>query len=249
MNKRHLLIAIFTTIAAAMVADDYNTIAIKADRFYQFQEWASASAMFEVMLAERPGETNTYARAIVAAGMCSDSVKQSSLISRAIDNQVSFDSLYSSVQKESFALGKAPLYEQFLLLVKNRQPWLARNIDAHLLSYYTLRRNPDKMIEMSQTMLQGLPDSIEFLSILAQGYMYRGDYDKAIDTYNQILAIDPDNYNALLEAGNYYLLQFEADPTDANAHSLAIRYLSTANAIRSTPYVTDALLRLSQSDR
>ncbi len=249
MAQRNLLIAIFLMVAAHLTADDYKAIAIKADRFYQFQEWASASAMFEVMLAERPNEAATYARAIVAAGMSSDSIKQSSLIRRAIDNQVSFDSLYSAVQKESFALGKAPLYEQFLLLVKNRQPWLSRNIDAHLLSYYTLRRNPDKMIEMSHAMLQGLPDSIEFLSILAQGYMYRGNYDKAIDTYNRILSLDPDNYNALLEAGNYYLLRYDADRTDSNARTLAIRYLSVANDIHSTPYVADALSRLNQSTK
>ncbi len=225
---------------------DFDTLALKADRFYHFQEWASASAMFELMLDQRPDDTPTYARAIVAAGITADSIKQVSLMERAIDNRIPFDSIFSAVEHESFALGKAPLYEQFLLLVKEKQPWLSRNIDAHLLSYYTFRRNPDKMIEMSQAMLQGLPDSIEFLTLLAQGYTYRGDCDKAIRTYLRILTIDPDNYNALLEVGNYYLLRYESDPTDTDARTIASTHLSAANAIYATPYVSEALNRLNQ---
>ena len=250
MTLRNLFFPVLSLVATSLLAIDYNAIAIKADRFYGFREWASASAMYELMLSERPDDTQTYARAIVAAGMNpADSVMQSSLIDRAIDNHIPFDSLFSAVEHESFALGKASLYEQFLLLVKDRQPWLARNIDAHLLSYYSFRRNPDKMIEMSQSMLKGLPDSIEFLTLLAQGYMYRGNIDEAIATYHRILTIAPDNYNAILEIGNYYLLRYNADTTDTDARNLAIRYLSAANDIRSTPYVADALYRLNSSDQ
>lgn len=246
MTIRQFTIALFSIIVASVSAMDFDTLALKADRFYRFQEWASASAMFELMLDQRPDDTPTYARAIVAAGITADSIKQVSLMERAIDNRIPFDSIFSAVEHESFALGKAPLYEQFLLLVKEKQPWLSRNIDAHLLSYYTFRRNPDKMIEMSQTMLQGLPDSIEFLTLLAQGYTYRDNCDKAIRTYLRILTIDPDNYNALLEVGNYYLLRYESDPTDTDARTVASTHLSAANAIHATPYVTEALNRLNQ---
>lgn len=246
MTIRQFTIALFSIIVTSVSAMDFDTLALKADRFYHFQEWASASAMFELMLDQRPDDTPTYARAIVAAGITADSIKQVSLMERAIDNRIPFDSIFSAVEHESFALGKAPLYEQFLLLVKEKQPWLSRNIDAHLLSYYTFRRNPDKMIEMSQAMLQGLPDSIEFLTLLAQGYTYRGDCDKAIRTYLRILTIDPDNYNALLEVGNYYLLRYESDPTDTDARTIASTHLSAANAIYATPYVSEALNRLNQ---
>lgn len=250
MNHRILHLLIFLFVATSLsAAIDYATLATKAERFYKFEEWASASAMYELMLDQRPTDTQTYAKAIVSAGMMNDSIKQIYLMERAIDKQIPFDSIFSSVEQASFTLGKARLYEQFLILVKEHQPWLSRNIDAHLLAYYAFRRNPDKMISMSQAMLQGLPDSIEFLTLLAQGYMYRGDCDKAIDIYNHILSINPNNYNALLEAGNYYLLRFNTDPTNANACYLALKYLSAANAIRSTPHITDTLLRLNQSDQ
>ncbi len=244
MNHRliHLLIFLFaaTSLSSAI---DYATLATKAERFYKFEEWASASAMYELMLDQRPIDTQTYAQAIVSAGMMSDSIKQISLMKRAIDNQIPFDSIFSSVEQASFSLGKARLYEQFLILVKEHQPWLSRNVDAHLLTYYTFRRDPDNMISMSQAMLQGLPDSIKFLTLLAQGYMYRGDTAKAIDTYRHILSLDATNYDANLEVGNYYLLRYDSSG-DASSRDLAIRYLSAAHTIHPTPYVDKALSHL-----
>lgn len=89
------------------------------------------------------------------------------------------------------------------------------------------------MVEYATRMLSGLPESTEYLSALAKGYLLTGDDSKAIDTWQKILGIDPRNYSALLELGNYYMLTGDT--------ATARRYLQQAQAIHSTPYVARAL--------
>lgn len=238
-----LIISLLMPVGATAI--DYPAIERKAARFYADREWASALAMYELMLSERPDVTATYGNAIVAAAVTRQPSTEVALMEQAMRHRVPLDSLFSSVETRSFALGRADIYEGFLLLVKERQPWMTRNINARLLDYYTFRREPDKMIEMARLMLDGLPDSIQFLSLLARGQMMSGDTDESLATYRHILQLDPDNYDALLELGNHALLQYEADPSDTASHDSAITYLSRANALRPTPYVTAALTRLA----
>lgn len=240
-----ILASLMLAIPAGTGAVDYDILARKADRFYADREWAGALAMYELMLAERPTVVSTYGNAIVAAGVAGQSAVGISLLDRAMRNRVSLDSIFSAVETRSYALGRPAVYEDFLLLVKERQPWMKRNIDARLLDYYTFRRNPDKMVEMARLMLDGLPDSIDFLTLLARGLMMRGDTDESLATYTRILSLDPHNYNALLQLGNCYLLRYRANPGDTAARDSAIRYLSEAAALHPTPYVDGALSALT----
>lgn len=244
--RTFLIIAISLLLPLGAAAIDYPAIERKAARFYADHEWASALAMYELMLSERPDVTATYGNAIVAAAVTSQPSTEVALLEQAMRHRVPLDSLFSSVETRSFALGRADIYEEFLLLVKERQPWMTRNINARLLDYYTFRREPDKMIEMARLMLDGLPDSIQFLSLLARGQMMRGDTADSLATYRHILQLDPDNYDALLELGNYALLQYDATPSDTSARDSAITYLTRANALHPTPYVTAALARLAR---
>lgn len=227
-------------------AIDYPAIERKAARFYADHEWASALAMYELMLSERPGVTATYGNAIVAAAVTGQPATQVALLEQAMRHRVPLDSLFASVETRSFALGRAGIYEDFLLLVKERQPWMTRNINARLLDYYTFRREPDKMIEMARLMLDGLPDSIRFLALLARGQMMRGDTADSLATYRHILRLDPDNYDALLQLGNHALLRYDADPSDTASRDTALSCLTRANTLHPTPYVTDAIARLAR---
>ncbi len=244
--RTFLIIAISLLLPLGAAAIDYPAIERKAARFYADREWASALAMYELMLSERPDVTATYGNAIVAAAVTSRPSTEVALLEQAMHHRVPLDSLFSSVETRSFALGRADVYEGFLLLVKERQPWMTRNINARLLDYYTFRREPDKMIEMARLMLDGLPDSIQFLSLLARGQMMRGDTADSLATYRHILQLDPDNYDALLQLGNYALLQYDATPSDTSARDSAITYLTRANTLHPTPYVASALTRLAR---
>ncbi len=174
---------------------DYDVLKLKADRFFDQKEWVSSSAMYELMLDQRPTVASTYGKAIVSAAMRGDTVGELALMKKAIANYVPFDSVFSQVKTVSFSQGQGALYEDFLLRVQRTEPWLARGIDYHLMNYYIFRRDGAKMVEYSEEMLRGLPNDGKFLSILAEGQMLIGDTEKAMATYNQILLLYPSDYD------------------------------------------------------
>lgn len=244
MIKRLLILTAVTVFTLSASPADYKSLAVKADRFFAQKEWASASAMFELMLDSRPGTPGVYGRAIVAAAMAGDTVAEMELVNRSIVNYVPFDSTFAAVRSASFELGRTRLYEDFLLRVRESEPWLARTVDAYLMKYYAFRRNPAMMVAYSEEMLRGMPDDRGFMSTLAQGLMLEGRSAEAMKVYQRMLEIDPADYDALLEIGNYNYMLWAADRSDAAARQRALETLSKALSLRPTPYVVSALSTL-----
>lgn len=212
----------------------YIRLSDRATRAFNHAEWASAGALLDLMLEQKPDIPSSYGKAIVANGMANDSLAQIRLLTQALDNHVPFDSVFSQVQQWSFHIGNFKLYEDFLLQAKQTQPWLTRTIDANLLRFYAFRSNGDNMVEYAQRMLNGAPDNIGFLTILAEGQMICGHAREAINTYLRILQISPNNYNALLCLGNW----FNEHPDESNNGHI---YLQHAYQLHPTPYVAKLL--------
>ncbi len=226
------------------VATDYNSLAVKADRFYQYDEWASALAMYQLMLDKRPDAADTYCHAIVAASMEKLPDEPMRLLEQSLNARVPLDSIYNGVQRLAFEQGDARLYEKFLEDVGRRFPWMQRNIDARLLEYYTWRRDGRGMVEYASRMLQGMPDNINFLTSLADGYFALGQDREAVDAYTKVIALNPHNYHALLVLGNYYDNVSRQDRFNDEARVLARQYLERAQAIHPTPHVATLLTTL-----
>lgn len=242
MRKRFRITALLFSIAicfGAMAVNPYPQLEEKARRAFSHSEWASASALFDLMLEQQPRVPSTYGQAIVSNAMRGDTVAGMRLMEQALNNHVPFDSIFSRVRQWSFHLGKTHLYEQFLKEARRSHPWMRRAIDSRLLSYYIFRRNGPEIIAYSRIMLAGAPDNIEFLTSLADGQMLVADTQSAIATYRRILVLDPRNYNALLNLGNIYA----AVDTDASRR-LAADFLEQAYAVKATPYVAATLERL-----
>lgn len=231
-----LLAALLCLPVASRAVSPYPVLSERADRFFSQKEWNQAAAVYGLMLDERPEVPQTYGRAIVAEGMRGDRAAQQRLMARALDHHVPFDSVFSRVREFSFSLGKTNLYADFLLSLKEQYPWMKRTIDSYLLQYYTFRRNGTEMLRLSDAMLAGAPDNLGFLTLRAKGYIYEGEFDKAMDTCRRILELDPDNYEALLTLGNYHIQR------DQPAQALPL--LERAYMLRPTPYVATQLERL-----
>ncbi|MCM1484448.1 MAG: hypothetical protein NC043_08935 [Muribaculaceae bacterium] len=229
------LLAAFTSAARSGTASDYSTLAAKAERFYNHKEWSSASAMYSLMLDERPDSASIYGYAMVAAGMRHADTEQIALLRQALNAHVPIDSLVSSTRRAAFEAGEAAQYEKFLLTVKKGEPWLKRSIDAYLLDYYLFRDDGSAIVQLSREMLAGLPDNEGFLYKLAQGQLLMSDIGGAMDTYRTILDLNPNAYDALLYLGCYHAMRYTAgSKTDA---PVAREYLERALRIHSTPYV------------
>ena len=266
LQKYNRLVIAFATAAVALgalAANDYATLSERADRAYRHSEWASASALYDLMLEQQPAATRVYGRSIVANALLSDSTAQINLLARAIDNHIPFDSIFASVERESFSNGHPEAYERFLTNCREAYPWMSRSIDGTLLKFYTFRRTGDQMIAYAQRMLDGAPSNVSFLRSLADGYMLTADYTRGIATYLHILSLDPDNYHALLTLGNWYALHTAPASTSAStslaspssslaSHSAspsenranARLYLTRAYALRPSPFVARILRAL-----
>lgn len=246
---RRLLTILFaaTTLCGSLSAQSVtasgSSVEARAGRFFDYREWISAGALYTMLLGDDPANPFYYGRAIVSAGMLGDTLQQNRLTRQAFNAHVAVDSLFSAVERTSFSVGQTSLYENYLLQTKASEPWLTRIVDAYLMRYYTFRRDPEGMIAYSRIMLQGNPDSEQFLYTLAQGYLISGQTDEALAIYRHIIELNPRGLEALLYLANYYDGRSDADPTAAVE---ALAFFSQVQSIESTPYVDAAIARLKR---
>lgn len=240
-----LAIAVAATSWAA-AAIDYDAVSTKAERFFNYQEWNSALAMYELMIDSRPLDIPTYYKAIVASGMLGRKDIQIDMLSRTQKQGIALDSIFSGVKKVSFAIGEGEAYEEFLKLVRERQPWIARGINTYLLEYYNFRNDAVNMIDVAERLLTTTPDNVEYIRILARGYMMAGRMDDAVECYKHIASQNPADYDAHLNLGIFYKQRLEtAAPADqADCAALAQTYLTDAYRLQPTPYVAQLLVDL-----
>jgi tetratricopeptide (TPR) repeat protein len=237
MKRLAIYLLIALAVVTARAASDYANTLERAQRSFDNKEWANAAALYGLLLTERPTVESNYGRAIVAYSMLSDSIGCVDIFERAMAHGVSADSLFNTVRTSSFTIGKGEIYADFLNLCRRDAPWIARAVDNKLLQWYLYRADGEMIIKYADTMLSGLPDSVEYLSDLAYGYSLEGQHDKAVETWQRILAIQPDNIDALLNLGNYYAL--------IGNRSEALKYLNQAQAISPTPYLTAEIQKMS----
>lgn len=228
------MVLMFVGLLPAYGVNPYPQLEVKAERAFGYGEWASAAAMFDLMLEQKPDVPGTYGRAIVANGMRGATSEQMRLLSQALDNHVPFDSVFANVEMWGSHLGRPRVYEKFLVDTREAYPWMRRAINATLLKYYTFRDNGPEMVEYSLAMLEGAQDNTVFLESLARGYMLTGRIPEGLDTYKRILAVEPDNYDVLLTLGNWYAM----NPDGVENGRV---YLERAYAMHPTPYVARLL--------
>ena len=234
MKRLCIIIAALMCAASLIYGKSGASYADKARRAFDQQEWATASAMYTLAIDQEPGRGDLYGYAIAAAAMKQDTISQLQFFDQSINNYVPFDSTFAAVKRVSFSVAHDSMYEQFMLMVQRNYSWLARAVDAYLLNYYVYRHNAPAVIRYSQMMLAGLPDDVRYLAILADAQMQDSQTAEAVATYNRIIELDPDNYNAHLTLGNYFALAAD----DADSRQQAVTHLKKANALRQTPHTT-----------
>lgn len=222
-----------TASAAEPQQEDYARTAAKAQRFFDQGEWLNANAMYLLMLNERPAVTETYAHAVVTNVMLADTAAVTRLFEESMQHNISFDTLLGNVQTLSTNIGISDLYERLLLTLRNHFTWMQRGLNVYLLRYYDFRDNGPEMVRYAALMLQGKPGDVEFMRIQARGYMLQGMFADAQHVWTEILRDHPDNYDTLLDLGNY--LYTSGKKAEARP------YLQRAYDLRPTPYVAKLL--------
>ncbi|MDE6287400.1 MAG: hypothetical protein K2M00_01280 [Muribaculaceae bacterium] len=234
--RRLIPLILLLALTSAIPADRFTTLSERAARSFEWHEWNSAAAQYVQLLEMRADSARLYSRAIVAYELSGDTVAGSVLVERAMAHGIGFASLIADVRATSFSVGAGDTYAAFLLRMQREMPWMARAIDHQLLDYYTFRRDGAMMVKYSQMMLDGLPSSVEYLSLLAEGYLLDGQGDLAVNTWKKIIGISPDDYSALLNLGIYCRLHGDS--------ATAAECLRRAYEVHPTPYVEVLLSQL-----
>lgn len=233
-----ILITFCLGAAFAMTKSEYAKIESKAARFFANEEWASANAMYLLMLDEKPRVASTYAKAVVVDIMAGDTLQALDMIPKSMEYQISIDSVLTDVKNISFSIGQSNLYEKFLLKIKKTYPWLARVADNYLMKYYSFRQNGPELIAYANTMLAGLPDNKTFLRMLAKGKLLDGQTREAVEIWQRIDNLYPNDYETILDLANCY---------DAlGDKSEALKWMERARQIYPTPYVESRIATLSR---
>lgn len=228
-----LLGCAFNTKASTEDSAAFDRLERKAARFFENAEWPNANAMYVLMLDQRPQDRNIYSAAIVSNIMAGDTARALDLIPRALSNLIPIDTVLTEVQRTSFSIGRGDLYENFLLKTRSEYPWYSRVINNYLLNYYDFRDNGPELVKYATIMLGGLPNDRRFLRLLARGQLLSGHILQAVETWHKIATFYPTDYDNLLDLANYYATVGDT--------SNAVEWFRRADAIRSTPYVTDYL--------
>lgn len=226
-----LLAAVALPCRSADADTDYKRLEDKAARFFNNKEWASANAMYILMLEKRPDVTSTYSHAAVTNMMMGDTAVAVAMVPRAMDHEVPLDSLLEGIRTTSFSVGRGDLYRNYLVDIRAHYPWLSRVADNYLMRYYAFRQNGPELVAYATRMLEGLPDNLIFLRMLAQGYLLCGETQQATETWLKAAALYPDNYDTALDLANCY--QAQNDTVQSR------KWFRRAQALRPTPYVTD----------
>lgn len=222
MRRILLIFTLLTALMAAAEPPQFERRAIRADREFAYGEWSRAATLYSLLIADRPDSLQLYSRAIVAYDLSGDTITSISLLEDAMAHGIGLTSLLENVRGEFFQAADSDAFGPYLQRMQRQFTWMQRAIDSQLLRHYTFRRDGPMMVHYAQVMLAPIPDSVDYLAILAQGYLLCGDFSAAANTWQHILQVDPDNVDALLYLA-YYL-----QPTDPDRAALLE---SRANAL------------------
>lgn len=236
-----LLIAVaFSVVCLPLRAEtSFSKLKEKAERFYAYQEWDSALAMYELMLMQQPSDLPTLSLAIALYGLKGEEEKQLQLVELSQQKGIALNDLFSTVKKEAFRLGKPEIYENLLLKIKEKQPWLKRSINLQLIKYYDSRNNAPKMISISDSLLAVNPDDVYTLSIKARGHILLSEIEPGVAAYRKILELDKDNMEALLNIGivSYNEVKQKRLPLDSPTAVEARSCLQRAYSLKPTQFL------------
>ena len=101
---------------------------------------------------------------------------------------------------------KSKQYEKALTLINNYEDRFGFN-NQILVNKFKLLHQLDELKKLEKELVkysEKFPENVKVLELLGEFYFKTDKVDKGVDTYNQLLTIDPDNTVALLSMADYY---------------------------------------------
>lgn len=200
---RSLFLGLFAIFSVAIYAN--NKIRIKAEEHFSRGEWKEASEIYNILISSEKNNLSLYAPSIIAAGKCNNYNRVIEYIVFSENCGIPLDSVFDRTLTLSLKVRSADVYENMLLTVSKKQPWLKNFINGHLLQFYCNRKNNEKVIEIADVIINSKPKNItDIMLVKAKALNDMGDTGYAIAIMDEIINIDNNNIDARLFLGYYY---------------------------------------------
>ena len=200
---RSFFLGIFAIFSVAISAN--NKIRVKAEEHFSRSEWKEASEIYNILISSEKNNLSLYAPSIIAAGKCNNYNRVIEYIVFSENCGIPLDSVFSRTLTLSLKVKSTDVYENMLLIVSKKQPWLKNFINGHLLQFYSNRKNNEKVIEIADAIINSKPKNVtDIMLVKAKALNDMGDTRYAIAIMDEIFNIDKNNVDARLFLGYYY---------------------------------------------
>lgn len=200
---RSFFLGIFAIFSVAISAN--NKILVKAEEHFSRNEWKEASEIYNILISSEKNNLSLYAPSIIAAGKCNNYNRVIEYIVFSENCGIPLDSVFSRTLTLSLKVKSTDVYENMLLTVSKKQPWLKNFINGHLLQFYSNRKNNEKVIEIADAIINSKPKNVtDIMLVKAKALNDMGDIGYAIAIMNEVFNIDKNNVDARLFLGYYY---------------------------------------------
>ena len=209
------LIVFFSLSAFNINAND--KIRNKANEHFSKKEWKEASEIYNVLINSEKSNISLYAPSIVSAGKCDNYNRVMDYITFSEKCGIPLDSVFKRTLTLSLKTRSTEVYENMLLTIKEKQPWLKNFINGYLLDFYNNRKNRQKTIDIANIIIETKPKNItDILLIKAKALNDMGEINSAIVVMEEVLDIDSNNIDARLFLGNSYFSSAKQSIKDGN---------------------------------
>lgn len=250
-------IFLFISTSLSAIVIEGNKLIDKANKHIENMEWKEASALYDIIISQKPDSLNLYAPAIVASAKTDNYNHVVDIVVISEKNGIALDSILNNLLTYTTKIGDTDLYEKTVLSLQEKQPWFEKLFNKQLLEYYKKRHYNIKAIEIADRIIKSKPANIkEIMTIKANCLNELGDIDSAAIVMSEILAIDSTFYDARLYLGNYYYLkaiQLIEDTTEEIDEKSACYLLQQAKEFidieylkAKSPYVRDRLKEIDE---
>lgn len=200
---RSFFLGLFAIFSIAISAN--NKIRVKAEEHFSRGEWKEASEIYNILISNEKNNLSLYAPSIIAAGKCNNYNRVIEYIVFSENCGIPLDSVFSRTLTLSLKVKSTDVYENMLLTVSKKQPWLKNFINGHLLLFYRNRKNNEKVVEIADAIINSNPKNItDIMLVKAKALNDMGDTGYAIAIMDEIFNIDKNNVDARLFLGYYY---------------------------------------------
>lgn len=207
MVKRFLLGLFVIFSVSVFSASASDKIRTKAEEHFAKKEWKEASEIYNIIINSEKNDISLYAPSIVSAGRSNNYNRVMEYITLSEKCGIPLDSIFKSTLTLSLKTRSTDVYENMLLTIKEKQPWLKNLINGYLLKFYDNRKNTVKTIEIADMIIAGNPKNVtDIMIIKARALNDVGNIDSAINVMEDILGIDSNNIDARIYLGNYYFV-------------------------------------------